>query len=565
MKKIALYLLLLSVAISISAQKKDSPEYRAQRQASVIAMDSILKHAQKMPVDIILKFADDLCKKYKNDPVLMDSIAEGFYRFYNNEVFGERRYGELKKLHPEYTQVYLNEARLFHSMSWTEDAEGWHVKTDLLEKAKVKIDSAKIMMPNSPEPYLLWMRLQSPFRHTQNSANVASIDEELKQCKAKFPDYPCYLDAARQYEEILAKKDKTLLLDAAEFYEKAGEYNELTAPYWTNYALTVYQYYNSFETPDYGVTIANKGLSRFPNYPGLIRAKLWNESVYEKWDDIIETSKALFQYGDTLEPSYLDYKYIAQAYQMKKDYEQAIENYIKEISFIKRDTAERLKAMLSLVNCYNRINPGQYEKAIALLSDYEHLKRSSGRKMELYDYNPFINAYELLGTDTLIDVALEKRMESLLIADSLLQLCLVASPEYTTRINQQRLDEITMFIIKLKYGDMGNTIFSVPEVLEAAERLEACIKELPNIQEDMDYYRLMKAYYYKLLHYWMGNQEEDAFNTSETMLSVDMPSDMELVSLSNSKKNEYNSFLNRARQVNDIYRPKYGKKKKGRR
>lgn len=564
MKKIALCLLLLSAAISISAQKKDSPEYRAQRQASVIAMDSILKHAQKMPVDIILKFADDLCKKYKNDPVLMDSIAEGFYRFYNNEVFGERRYSELKKLHPEYTQVYLNEARLFHSMSWTEDAEGWHVKSDLLEKAKQKIDSAKIVMPNSPEPYELWARLQSPFLHIQNSANVTSIDDELAKGKAKFPNHPFYLNLARYYEEILAEKDKNMLLDAAYYYEKGGNHNELTAAHWTNFAVTVYRYYRSFDTPDYGITIANKGLSRFPNYPRLIRAKLWNEGIYEKWDDVIETSKALYQYGDTLEPSYLDYKYIAQAYEKKKSYEQAIENYIKELGLIKRDTADRLSAMLSMVNCYNRTKPKQSEKAIALLSDYEQLKRSSGRIMEFYDYYPFITAYEFLGTDTLIDVTLEKRMEALLIADSLLQLSLVASPEYTTRINQQRLDEITMFIIKLKYGDMGNKIFSVPEVLEAAERLETCIKELSNVQ-DMDYYRLMEAYYYKLLHYWMGDQEENAFNVSETMLSVDMPSDMELVSLSNSYKNNYNSFLDRARQVNDLYRPKYGKRKKDKR
>lgn len=541
---------------AVLAQKKYSAEYLAQRQASIIAMDSILKYSQKMPVDIILRFADDLCKKYKNDPVLMDSIAEGFYRFYNNEVFGERRYNELKKMHPEYTQVYLNEARLFHAMAWTEDAEGWHVKTELLEKAKAKLDSAKIMMPSSPEPYLLWMRLQSPFRHTQNSANVASIDAELDQCKAKFPDYPCYLDAARQYEEILAKKDKTLLLDAAEFYEKAGEHDELTAPYWTNFALTVFNYYRSFDKPDYGVTIAKKGLAKYPDHLPLLRAKLWNEGIYEKWDDVIETSKLYFANSDTLESSYNDYKFVALAYEKAKEYEKALEFFNKELELVK-DPSERLRAMGSMVNCYNRLS--QYNQSLALFPEYTKLKADLEKPMEYFDYNPFISAYEYAGNDTLLDR--ETRKGYLLIADSLLQLSSEASPEYVTMINERRLNPLSLWLVPLLHDVTGNQTLSQSEVLEAAQRLVASVQELAE-KKDIDYYRLMMGYNYMLLYYLMNDDNENVYLMTEKMLSVDMPSEMELTTLRDSYKKAYAGYVERAMQLNVDKAPKTKKKRK---
>ena len=550
-------LMLLMLSTAAFAQKKGTPEYNAQLRATIVAMDSVLKNSTKTPPDVLMKFADEQCAKFKNDPIVMDSIAEAFYRFYNNEIYGERRYSELKRLHPEYTNVYLTEARLFHSMAWYEDAEGWHCKSNLLEKTKTKIDSAKIFMPANAEPYMLWVRLQSKFRHTKlPDYEPPTIDSELAELKKKLPAYPAYLETARYYEEILAKRDKNWLLDAAEFYEKAGENGEMTAPFWVNYSLMCYTYYNNFE-PEHGIKIAQKGLQQFPNYPRLLRAKFWNEGRFEKWNDVFETSKLFFQYADTLKPSYIDYKWIAQAYENTKNYAEAIEYYDKELKLV-NDTTERLTALLGKVNCYNRMTPSQFEPAVKTFAEYESLKKVSGKVMEFYDYQFLVNAYLYQTNDSTVPAA--ERIRYFHIADSLCDLGAKASPIYASLISEMRLETILMNRYRLEFGKFSGDQAALPEFHDAAERLyKATLEQQPPLK-DIDYYRMMKGYHWALVHFIFADDKPKIYEMASRMTSLDMPSEMELVTLSAGRKKDYRDWVDEAQELYNTYHKQFGKK-----
>lgn len=539
-------------------KKTETVEYKARRQAAIVAMDSIIRAEsakRTMLPEYLMAFADKICEDYNNDPILMDSIADKFFLHYDERT-GNERFMAIKKLYPATEDIYYSEARLFHSLAWIEG--NGKCNPEHLEKAYQQIDSAKLVVPDSEEPYMLWIRLQSPYKHVKTSANVASIDEELEQVKKKFPNYPCYLETARYYEEILSKKDKTMYLDAAEYYEKAGNYGEMTAAHWNNLALLAFQFYGSFKTSDYGVIIAKRGLEQFPNYPGLIRLKLWNEGRDKQWEEVISTSKLLFQYGDSLEPSYNDYKYLAQAYQNTKQYTEAIQFFKKELELVK-DTTERMTAMIDLVKCYNQ--KSFYDEAINTFAHYESLKNSKGEQMDYIDYQNIINSYLYAAGDTTINISNEKKIEYINKADSILAIAGERSPKYINLINSRRLSQCANLKNMIEHGDLKNKRFAFSEILEAAQRLVQSETDVIE-KKDLDYYRLMEGYYFLMLHYWMGEDDLNAYLISEQMLSVDMPSDMELVTLSKTQKGAYTSYLDLALQVNTMYGPKYGKKKR---
>lgn len=559
MKRIYICLLMLMVLSTATfAQKKGSPEYNAQLRATIIAMDSVLKYSTKTPPDILMKFADEQCAKFKNDPIVMDSIAEAFYRFYNNEIYGERRYSELKRLHPEYTDVYLTEARLFHSMAWYEDAEGWHCKSNLLEKTKTKIDSAKIFMPANAKPYMLWVRLQSKFRHTKlPDYEPPTIDSELAELKKKLPAYPAYLETARYYEEILAKRDKNWLLDAAEFYEKAGENGEMTAPFWVNYSLMCYTYYNNFE-PEHGIKIAQKGLQQFPNYPRLLRAKFWNEGRFDKWDDVLETGMKFLELRDTLPMLVDDYRWLGTANLKKKKYSEAIEFFNKQQELGIRDSIQQVACFRNLLDCYNGLD--QFEQAIETFSKLKSYKAQNDMEMSIFDYLKIEPTYRNQAIDTTLIA--EKRLEYFMKLDTICAIEAKLSPEDVGSVLNRRLNYIMMRI----GVEQGEQDIKRPEVLEGAQNLVDAVNALQMNQSEAkrdvrDTYYLVTGYRAIMVHYYFTDQHEEAYKIAEKIL-YDLPEAMELQGLSAAMANQYQSYKSAAQQIYDTLRPKFATKRR---
>ena len=65
------------VLLPIAAQKQKDIEYIARKKATIAAMDSLLKNAQ-VQLDVLIKFADQKCKEFHNDPELVSAIAMSF-------------------------------------------------------------------------------------------------------------------------------------------------------------------------------------------------------------------------------------------------------------------------------------------------------------------------------------------------------------------------------------------------------------------------------------------------------------------------------------------------------
>ena len=72
---------------------------------------------------------------------------------------------------------------------------------------------------------------------------------------------------------------------------------------------------------------------------------------------------------------------------------------------------------------------------------------------------------------------------------------------------------------------------------------------------------MMKGYYWAMMHYLYKNDKENQYLMSEKMLSIDMPSEMELVTLSTGRKNEYAGWVDKAVEINGLYASQFRKKK----
>lgn len=556
MKRIYICLLMLMVLSTATfAQKKGSPEYNAQLRATVIAMDSVLKNSRVVP-EILMRFADEQCAKFKNDPDLMSAIADLFLTSYNNEIYSNERYTKLKQMYPNYIDAYLNEASLFHSRAWI-DAPAYDIK--FLQNAKNQIDSAKILFPTNPEPYMKWVRMQAPFRNVRlGGYENLTLDHELEELHKKFPTYPCYLEIARYYDERLSKKkgisEKDMInyiVYSAEFYDKAGANGEMSAPYWQNYAWLWYSY-NLDEDKTKGVKVAEQGLKQYPNYPGLLRMKMWNEGKAKMWADLIETSKQLFQYADTLKPSYLDYKWLAQAYKNTENYTEAIEYYNKELELV-NDTTERLNVLLNKVQCYN--NARQYKLAMSAFSEFEDFKRATHEPLDFYSYQYLQNVYIKIVIDTTQVVS--DRIFYCHKLDSLFEISAETTPAEALELSEKRLNYL-VYRQTLEYGEWGYSQAALPEVLDLAGKLSQMVLDKSNSLNDYDYYVLMEGYYYQLLHYLGNNDYENAYRIAEKMTSPDLP--FEVKGKGTNNKN-YQIWVDEGQRNYTTLYKKYGKKR----
>jgi tetratricopeptide (TPR) repeat protein len=567
---------------SSESQKKPKAgtvEFDANQKASIVAMDSLLRNyrqiSNELTMEHIWRFSDMQCERFKNDPNFMIGIADLYMTSLGNEGFAAQRYSEIKKRYPTNMEVYMKEANLFFQFAWLEYPT---YDIEFLQKAKVQIDSAKIMFPQEVEPYLRWAYWQAPYRQVRMSGyEEFTVDNELAELKKKFPNNPCYRSMARYYNYDLSKKEDKMseenrtnyIVYAVEFYEKEDP-KLMTNPDIVDYA-DLCNRTNDQASMEKGLQMLDYGIQQNPNYPYFYRYKLWvqtnlagkyrrageKEKAQQAWKEVLEAGVNFFENFDSIGKLTADYQCMAMANYELKAYDQAISYYNKQLE-IEKDTMKRLSSMFDIINCYNRQD--QYDNAIKSFTEYEALKKAAGKTMEYYDYNSIISAYVYTAIDTLVDK--EKRIRYFQKADTLLMLSSEASPEYITQINQRRLKQVTLPLIPLIYGDgLGNKLFAFPEVLESAQRLEAAVLSSTEMK-DLEYYMLMEAYYYEMLHYWFGDNDEQAYNLSEKMLSVDMPTDFELESLTKSQKKEYNSYSEIAMKVNTMYAPKYGKKKK---
>ena len=542
--------------------KQGTTEYEAQRQAAIEALDTVIYIAGNqglrkrvfgekttLVTDQLLKFVDEVCEKFKNDPVLMSAVAESFFTRYGNQIYGERRFDELKKMHPTFVDAYINEGRLWHALAYRPNEEGKIVRDSaMLAKARVQFDSAKVVMPKNPEPYMVWMRLQAKY-------DDADGDAEIEKLKKAIPSYPADLEAARYYNTIAQGDYNYLLLNALNHYEKVNVAT-LDPTNLAQYSLLCNRA-NGKQYWERGLDLAKAGIKKDPNMATLYRFGLWNAGKAEKWDDAVEMGLAFFEKGDTIEKTVADFKWLSSARMERKEYEEALQLLQRELEMPDITAKDKSDALGDVVDCYRRL--GDLDEATRAFGKFESFRKTNNMQMEAVHYQLLFNAYSDIVLDSAY--AVSERMRAYEKYDSIVRLAIVASPNYTGLLSYNNLQRAGVYAT-LEGGD-----YTHPKIAEVANYAIEVNKSYQatldpfNIPNNDTYY-LMYAYYMLLEHYANSGSIalQKAYDTAEIML--EMPLAVELTNLSAGRVNEYTQWTARAERISNLLKNTYGKKKK---
>ena len=465
--RLILILVLAAVSVNVSAGKKKKnvwptdSAYITHRRATIIAMDSVLRFSGLNP-DPLMRFADQKCAEFNNDPVLMRAIASGFTNHAGFIKESIQRYQEIKRMYPKEFESYSDYAATLFDKSIEVKPDG-SLKRDpeMFNLAKTQIDSAKIAFPKSKAPYLWW--LERCTRYAYNDTLVYSFKEEVEAYRKAFPeDNADFLAASymgnpkiemnmTNFDNLYDEKRELknyLRVDAEEyrrmetqkFFDKI-DINTLSLD--NLYTLTQF-YYQSTESRflgrdgkallhEKGLERAKLGLEKFPNFTNFSRLQLWhaaelakiydfrsNKAKKDKDKELQDQETAnrdtvaaqgcagadrLMSQTDTLVRQ--DYYFTGVVKQYNGKYDEAIAFYKKAMGPI-RDL-ENLKYQAShncdsvtilenIANCYKETN--QNEEAIATLKTLYDLRERHGNSISISDVASLATQYRAIGNDT---------------------------------------------------------------------------------------------------------------------------------------------------------------------
>lgn len=417
--------------LSTYAQSKEV-EYNARRAATIQAMDSVLKYA-RMDTETLMKYADDKCKAFKNDTLLMNRIAEAFstYGGYHDQAI--ERFRELKRVHPKYIDGYINFANVLHSLG-TKVTETYALQRDpnLCKLAKAQIDSVKTIVPKDTKPYLAWIGICAPFAFSD--AVAEDLNAEVEALNKAFPQSNAYYLTANilnkaelQFQNIpndsagLRKKsDWKFIVDklALSYYEKTNinaiSYEELYQLCSMYYSGTRSPYLNKqdrMEMLEKGMEHSLKGEERFPEKSDFIRLLLWYYGELSKYDkeqsiyysgEAHKAAESFFSKEDNVIG--VDYFYDALALQNLGRFSEAIDMYRKALN--RNVASEDRNYHRDSLTCYENIrdcclNTNDYQNALDASKSLIEMKKRK-KTYSLNDASGYAKIFETMGKDSLL-------------------------------------------------------------------------------------------------------------------------------------------------------------------
>lgn len=459
MRKVLLILSVFMLTLPLSAQKKNSPEYVAKRKATILALDSLIHLASMSDAkvfvasDMLEKLIADQRKEFKNDPVLLSAIARSIATKANQLDSACVLYGELKRLHPQYVQGYIDYARFLHNFALfdSEQKGGVGATNQMIIKAKLQIDSAKNAVPDSDLPYRRWIEWRAPYMIIPSVKE--QVEHEIEAWNTAFPNDNVYVKAAKLLQSVkmddipdYVKKDGSLrnLFDgrsitdmAVGYYEKAGtdalELDEMAQ-------LSLHYYDNARYNLSYfekGADYAQRGLQRCQNDENVslsqkcnfYRMLLWNgalaaeKSKKDQAHRVLEAAQWLMtNLHDSLQ--FRDYLYAALACQTNGQYNEAKKMYHESLkqknvrSGNYRNDAERKVANIYFwdsIQVYNRIFmcdtiQKNYQDAARVLKGKIGIMASHNSSEFPYDeWKKLANVYQKIISDTIYFSNSERR------------------------------------------------------------------------------------------------------------------------------------------------------------
>lgn len=329
----------------------------AQDKAVLNQVANIIK--SKTEVDKQLK---NFVKEYKKDPAMLTAI--GHVCLENNDKVNATKFAEAAMTRDKkYAKAYI----LLGDVAVANDDGG---------KAAEWYQQAKYFDPKDPEGYFKYANI---LRGRSPEEAVANLND----LRTQRPDIAVDALAARIYYNSNRTEQ------AIQYYEKVKDLSKLEDVDITNYAMATWMSQNREKS----LEIAKHGLTRDARKAAWNRLAFYNLTDMDRTEEALQYADALFNRSDSAKISGFDYTYYGTALKNGKQYEKAIEMFLKAAEANKDNKDQLNMTHKNLSDAY--IAMDDFENG----TKYYDLYLSAKEKPSAYDIAGLATIYQKMGAD----------------------------------------------------------------------------------------------------------------------------------------------------------------------
>ena len=334
--------------------------------------------------------------------------------------------------------------------------------------------------PANPTSYV---RYATVYQKVDPDGAVAML-EKLRTVK---PDYPVDAAAGRMYSR------NGQLKSAMSHYDKVADPTTIEDYILFDYALTAY----ALEEYDKAVSLAQKGIQKYPNYGSFNRVVLYASDKQKNYPTAVEYGDKLFAATDTVKYTASDYTYYADALLNVGRIDDAITAY-KHIPEVDPENKEVNKL---ISDAY--LKAKKFDEAVAAYEAYLAVK---GEECTYKEYDNFADIYleqsEAAADESANNAAFQ-------IADEI----------YITIEEKYDYDAVYALFTQANVFHAINPDLKVGLAMPYYKKLAEKIESLPE-KTAADLKKLGTAYQYLAVHYIQNDKVADAKQWAAKLLEV---------------------------------------------
>ena len=420
--------------------------------------------ASKTDVDKQLK---PIVNANKKNPAMLTAIGQAFLDA--NDVVNAEKYATMAMTRDKkYAKAYI----LLGDIA---------VKNDDGGKAAEWYQQAKYFDPKDPEGYFKYANI---LRGRSPQEAVANLEE----LRTHRPDFPVDALAGRIYY------NSNRLDQAIDYYSKVDK-TKLEDVDITNYAMASWMH----QDRDKSLELAKYGLTRDARKAAWNRLAFYNLTDMERTDEALQYADALFNRSDSAKISGYDYTYYGTALKNAKQYERAIEMFLKAEEANKDNKEQLSMTRKNLSEAY--IAMDDFENG----TKYYDLYLKAKDKPSAYDIAGLASIYQKMGAD----LTGQAQVDAFMKADAVYGQLGEAYPEQIDYANFMR-------------ARLAGAMDPDSEKGLAKPFYQAIVDHLANsaTRDNSDNQRLIEAYRYLGSYYYLNKDEATSIASFKKILEI---------------------------------------------
>ena len=356
----SLFLLLAVWGLSSTAYAQNDPD------ATVQAINYVIRNIN--PMSGADNLVEELSKKYKNNPKVLQGIGEAYYQA-GDSAKAKKMFQLVIDSDSKYIPVYIAAG------DWARDRYG----REGYDEALQWYNKALSIDPKDSTAYIRYARILI----FQDKIDEAV--EKMKSIVAFSPDFPVNLQIARIYSNAGKWRE------SVPYYEKENLDN-MDPGDLTDYATNCVLMGNNEQSAD----VAKFGANKFPHYLQLSRVALYSYVPLKNFEEAVKYGERVISSTDTTKfhIRQQDYFFMGQAYQGMNKSQKAIEMYEKTISFEDEEATQQNRDNAYQFMAQTYVDEGEWEKAYATYQKYCDIRKEQNRT-SAYVLNLYARAYQL--------------------------------------------------------------------------------------------------------------------------------------------------------------------------